>query len=114
MHLDREIVVSRVLGGDARGGLAHAETDLGHHGRASAENVSEVERMRGIGDAEARQELRIGALLRRGKAPLAKDIAANRWMAHVSEDENFAAVFVAAMHEAFLQQSKFDTAGLDA
>ena len=47
--------------GDVRRGLAHAEADLQHRGRLAAEGRGEVQRLRAVGQQEARPELLEGA-----------------------------------------------------
>jgi hypothetical protein len=104
MDLDREVVGAGILGGDSRRRLAHSGAHFHHHGRMAAERPVEVHGLRLIGDSEARQELRIGALLPGRKPSLAKDIAADRGV-----------ILTVSVADggAFLQQSAQVLAGLN-
>src|SRR6266545_2738320 len=72
MHFDSEIIVLRVLLGDVRRGLAHAEADLEDLGRRAAEHADEVKRGGGEGYAVYGQQIGVGAALGFRDAPLAQ------------------------------------------
>jgi hypothetical protein len=78
VHLDAQEVDVGHRAGDARGRLAHATADLEHPRRGAAEHAAEVDRLRRVGHAEARQQRLQRALLRRRHPALPQHVAADR------------------------------------
>ena len=66
VHLDAEEAGVRLLGGDPRGGVAHAEPDLEHDRRTSAEGLLQIEGRLLERKHESRAQLVERALLARG------------------------------------------------
>ncbi len=77
MHLDADEVPFRMCRGNLCRRLAHAEADLQHHRRGTAEHLLPVERCTRERKAVARQEFVERALLRRRHPPLPQHEAAH-------------------------------------
>ena len=78
VNLDRQVVALRIGGSDRRGRLAHARPDFHDQWGTAPENRRGIQQLPFVRHSEARHPFGIGALLRRGIAPLAQDITTNR------------------------------------
>ena len=78
VHLDADEVVLRQRGGDRRGRIAHAEADLEHRRRVTAEQCGVVERLVAERQHETRSQFVERATLTRADASGAAHVAADR------------------------------------
>src|SRR3989338_1178776 len=73
MHLQCEVIVLGMRQRDGRGAVTHAETDFQDLRRRASEGLIQIERLRGVGDAEMRQQNFHRALLRGRDTTLAAE-----------------------------------------